>query len=133
MQIWNELFELCAVAATLGEVPVASAVVRGGEIIASAHNEVEAQKNPAAHAEMLAMQRATNILNNKFLNDCDLYVTLQPCSMCLGAIAHFRVRRLYFASYAHQQTPHHYAFETYGGIQETRFTALLSDFFQQKR
>jgi tRNA(adenine34) deaminase len=144
-QIWNELHKLCQKASTIGEVPVAAAVVRSGEIIASAHNEVEMQKNPAAHAEMLAMQRATAIIGNKFLNDCDLYVTLEPCAMCAGAIAHFRVRRLYFAAYdtkagaaesgvalLHHPSCHH-NIEIYGGIQETRFSTLLSDFFRNKR
>jgi|688.fasta_scaffold667352_2 tRNA(adenine34) deaminase len=143
--IWNELHALCQQAARLGEVPVAAAMVRQNEIIAIAHNEVEAQKNPASHAEMLAMQRATAILGNKFLHDCDLYVTLEPCAMCAGAIAHFRVRRLYFAAYDHKagaaesgiallHHPNcHHKCEIYGGIQETRFSTLLSNFFTQKR
>ncbi len=134
-QIWNELHQLCQQAKANGEVPVAAMVVRGGEIIASAHNQVEKLKNPTAHAEMLAMQLAVNILGVKFLDDCDLYVTLEPCAMCAGAISHFRIRRLYFAAYSVKPPLMDLLSNTeiYGGIQETRFADILSDFFANKR
>jgi tRNA(adenine34) deaminase len=143
--IWQQLWQQSNQAMQMGEVPVAAAVVKNQQIIAIAHNEVEAQKNPAAHAEMLALQRASTLLENKFLSDADLYVTLEPCAMCAGAIAHFRIRKLYFGAYdakagavesgigLFQQPTCHHAPEIYGGINELEYSKLLKQFFLSKR
>jgi tRNA(Arg) A34 adenosine deaminase TadA len=143
--IWDRLYVLAKTGQARGEVPVAAAIMRGGEVIALAHNEVERAVNPCAHAEMLVLQAACAQLNTKFLQECDLYVTLEPCAMCAGAIAHSRLRRLYFAAYdvkagavesgvrlLHQPTCHHRP-EIYGGLQEARFAALMTEFFQALR
>jgi tRNA(adenine34) deaminase len=143
--IWQQLLECAQCAIKAGEVPVAAALVLNREIIALAHNEVEMQKNPAAHAEMLVMQKASELLNRKFLDDADLYVTLEPCAMCAGAISHFRIKRLYYGAYDakagavesgvrlfHQPTCHHMP-EIYGGINEIQYSELLKNFFKSKR
>lgn len=88
-------FEEAKAAAEMGEVPVGAVIVREGEIIARAHNEVESQGDPTAHAEMLAIRRATAELGGWKLPGCDMYVTVEPCSMCAGAIVWARIRKLY--------------------------------------
>jgi tRNA(adenine34) deaminase len=143
--VWDKLYEVACQAALKGEVPVAAAIVQAGEIIAIAHNAVELQNNPCAHAEMLVIQEAVVRIQNKYLSECDLYVTLEPCAMCAGAIAHSRLRRLYFGAYdakagavesgiklLYQTSCHHHP-EIIGGVQEQRFSALLVNFFQHKR
>jgi len=83
-------------AAAQGEVPVGAVVVCAGEVIGRAHNQREAQQSPLAHAEILAIQAASSHLRNWRLSECDLYVTLEPCVMCVGAILQARIRRLVF-------------------------------------
>lgn len=81
------------------DVPVGAIVVRNGEIIASAHNEVEKNQNPSAHAELLAIQRASAALGNWRLQDCSLIVTLEPCAMCMGALMLARVSNIFFGAH----------------------------------
>jgi tRNA(adenine34) deaminase len=133
-------------AGTRGEVPVGAVLVGpDGAVIAAAGNAVEAGHDPTAHAEMLALRAGAATLGRKQLDDCDLYVTLEPCPMCAAAIALARVRRLYFGAYdpkgggvEHgprifaQPTCHHRP-EVYGGIDERRAAALLRDFFRERR
>jgi tRNA(Arg) A34 adenosine deaminase TadA len=133
-------------AAARGEVPVGAAVVdSAGAVVAAAGNQVEALGDPAAHAELLALRAAAAALGAARLVDCDLYVTLEPCPMCAGAIALYRVRRLYFAAYDpkggavehgprlfDQPTCHHRP-EIYGGLRESEAAALLQDFFRARR
>ena len=83
----------------LGEVPVGALIVKDGEIIAKSHNLCETQKDATAHAEILAIREASQKLNRWRLDDCDLYVTLEPCAMCSGAIQNARLRRLYFGAF----------------------------------
>ncbi|MGE3771246.1 MAG: nucleoside deaminase [Bdellovibrionales bacterium] len=90
--------ELAQSAAERGEVPVGAVVVKDGVVLATAQNRVERDRDPTAHAEMLAIREATQKLGNKFLNGCDLYVSLEPCAMCAGAIAMARVQRVVFAA-----------------------------------
>lgn len=123
-----------------GEVPVGAVIVEPvtGKIIASCHNLVERNQDPTAHAEMLAIKTACGKLANKYLNGLDLYVTLQPCPMCLQAAAYARIRRIYFAAYdptAPLQLPivSNHLIEIYGGIDEERAKALLNQFFASKR
>lgn len=132
-------------AAEAGEVPVGACVVRAGEIVAVAHNAPRATLDATAHAEMLAIRAACAALGTERLTDCDLYVTLEPCAMCAGAISHARIRRLYYAAadpkggavehgprlFA-QPTCHH-APDVYGGFREQEAAALLRAFFRSRR
>lgn len=141
----EEALELADQAAQKGEIPVGAVVVLGGKIIAKAHNLVETLKDPTAHAEVLALREASRVLNESRLVDCDLYVTLEPCTMCAGAIAHSRVNRLYFGAYDpkggavdhgvrffSQVTCFHRP-EVFGGIDEKKCSSVLLDFFSDKR
>ena len=80
------------------EVPVGAIIVHKGRVIAKAHNQVERLKDPTAHAEMIALTQATNYLGSKWLNDCVMYVTIEPCSMCAGALVLSRMKNLYFGA-----------------------------------
>lgn len=132
-------------AAANGEVPVGAAVVRDGEVVAVAANAPRTLHDPTAHAEMLAIREAARILGRERLEDCDLWVTLEPCAMCAGAIAHARIARLYYGAsdpkggavehgprFFAQSTCHHRP-ETYAGIGEAEAGALLRDFFRERR
>jgi tRNA(Arg) A34 adenosine deaminase TadA len=139
-------FAAAAAAMARGEVPVGAAVVdAAGRVIASAGNQVEALRDPSAHAELLALREAAAALGTVRLGACDLYVTLEPCPMCAAAIALFRVRRLYFGAYDpkgggvehgprifDQPTCNHRP-ECYGGLRETEAAQLLQQFFQMRR
>ena len=128
-----------------GEVPVGAVVVRDGEILAAAGNSPRATHDPTAHAEMLAIRRACAAVGDERLTDCDLYVTLEPCTMCAAAISFARVRRLYFGALDPKggavesgvrffgQTTCHHAPEVYGGLGEAEAAALLRDFFAERR
>lgn len=132
-------------AAQAGEVPVGAAVVCAGEIVAVAANAPRTLRDPTAHAEMLAIREAARILGRERLEDCDLWVTLEPCAMCAGAIAHARIARLYYGAsdpkggavehgprFFAQPTCHHRP-ELYAGIGEAEAGALLRDFFRARR
>ncbi len=128
-----------------GEVPIGAVVVKDGTIIARAGNETRALNDVTAHAEILAIRRASSVLQAERLNGADLYVTLEPCAMCAAAISFARIRRLYYGAedakgggvhhggrfYA-QPTCHH-APDVYAGIAESDSIALLKDFFAEKR
>jgi tRNA(adenine34) deaminase len=134
-------------AALRGEVPVGAVVVEAGSgrVLAVDGNRVEASSDPTAHAELLVLRAAAKVLGAPRLAECDLYVTLEPCAMCAAAIAHARIRRLYFGAYdpkggAVEHGPRIFAQpttlhrpEVYGGIEEVRAGALLRDFFQARR
>lgn len=130
-----------------GEVPIGAVIVDGinGSVVARAGNETRALNDPTAHAEILAIRRAAEALGAERLSGCDLYVTLEPCTMCAAAISFARLRRLYYgaedpkgggvahgARFFAQPTCHHRP-EVYGGIHETAAAALLRDFFATKR
>lgn len=132
-------------AAQRGEVPVGAVLVRDGQIIMAAGNEVEAGCDPTAHAEMLVIRRAAAALGRIRLEECDLYVTLEPCPMCAAAIAQARLRRVYFGAYDPKgggvehgarvfdhPTCHHRP-EIIGGLREQEMAAMLRRFFQGKR
>ena len=132
-------------AAARGEVPVGAAVVRNGQVIAVAANAPRTLHDPTAHAEMLAIREAARILGRDRLEDCDLWVTLEPCAMCAGAIAHARIARLYWGAgdpkggavehgprFFTQATCHHRP-ELYPGIGEAEAGGLLREFFQARR
>lgn len=132
-------------AALLGEVPVGAVIVKDGRILARTGNRVEAQADPTAHAEILALRAAAQALGSPRLEGADLYVTLEPCPMCAAAMAHARIRRLYFAAYdpkgggvdhgakVFDHATCHHRPEVYGGLRETEAAALLKDFFQARR
>lgn len=128
-----------------GEVPVGAVIVRAGTIIATAHNAPRATCDPTAHAEMLAIRTAARNLGRDRLDDCDLWVTLEPCAMCAGAIAQARISRLYYGAedpkggaVAHgprffQQPTCHHRPQVYAGIGERAAAALLREFFAGRR
>ncbi|MBA3675857.1 MAG: nucleoside deaminase [Sphingosinicella sp.] len=132
-------------AALAGEVPVGAVVTRGGEIIASSGNAMRSAFDPTAHAEMVAIRGAAQRLGTSRLDGCDLWVTLEPCAMCAGAIALARIDRLYFAApdpkggaVVHgprlfSQATCHHAPEIYGGIGEGESADLLREFFRARR
>lgn len=137
--------EAAADAATRGEVPVGAVVTCGGTVIATSANAPRSHNDPTAHAEMLAIRAAAAALGRDRLETCDLWVTLEPCAMCAGAIAHARIARLYYGAsdpkggaVAHgprffgQPTCHHRP-EIYDGIGEAEAAALLRAFFRDRR
>lgn len=132
-------------AAARGEVPVGCVVVRDGAVVARAGNRTLADKDPTAHAELLAIRQASATLGTERLTDCDLYVTLEPCTMCAAAMSFARIRRLYFGAadpkggavehgvrFFAAPTCHHRP-EVYSGIGESEAAALLHDFFAVRR
>lgn len=132
-------------AASRGEVPVGCVVVCEGEVIARAGNRTLADKDPTAHAELLAIRAAAKALGSERLTGCDLYVTLEPCAMCAAAMSFARVRRLYFGAadpkggavehggrFFAQATCHHRP-EVYSGINESEAAVLLRKFFAARR
>ena len=138
-------FQEARAAGARGEVPIGAVVVRGGEIIGRAGNESRALNDVTAHAEVLAIRRAAAAMGDERLVDADLYVTLEPCTMCAAAISFARIRRLYYAAqdikgggvengvrFYQQPTCHHIP-EVYSGIRESEAADLLRSFFQQRR
>jgi tRNA(adenine34) deaminase len=132
-------------AAEHGEVPVGCIIVHGSEVIARAGNRTVTDRDPTAHAEIVAIRQAAARLGSERLEDCDLYVTLEPCAMCAGAIAFARVRRLYYGAadpkggavdsgvkFFASPTCHHRP-EVYGGLAEAEASTLLKSFFQERR
>lgn len=137
--------KLAAEAAEAGEAPVGAVIVENGETLAAERNRMRELGDPTAHAEMLAIRAALAKRGSGRLDGCDLYVTLEPCAMCAGAIAHARLRRLYFGAEDQKagavengirlftQPTCHHAPEVIGGIGERQSAQLLRDFFAAKR
>ena len=131
--------------AAVGEVPIGAVVVKDGAVIAAAHNAPRALADPTAHAEILAIRAAAQVLGNERLDHCELWVTLEPCAMCAGAIAHARIARLYYAApdpkggavehgarvFVHDQCLHRP--EVYAGMGEGEAAGLLREFFAARR
>ena len=136
---------LAEAAAADGEAPVGAVVVENGVVLAAERNRMKALGDPTAHAEMLAIRAALAKRGSGRLDGCDLYVTLEPCAMCAGAIAHARLRRVYFAAEdikagavengirLFQQPTCHHSPEVIGGLGASRSEALLRDFFRALR
>lgn len=132
-------------AAALGEAPVGAVVVEGTRILAAERNRMQALGDPTAHAEMLAIRAALKARGTGRLDGCDLYVTLEPCAMCAGAIAHARLRRVYFAAEdikagavengvrLFEQPSCHHRPEIIGGLSAARAEAMLVEFFRKLR
>ncbi len=137
--------EQARLAAKRGEVPVGAVVSKDGAVIASAGNQTRELNDPTAHAEVLAIREAAAMLRSERLTDCDLYVTLEPCAMCAGAISFARIGRLYYAASDPKgggvehggrlfaQATCHHAPEVYSGINEIEASELLREFFKAKR
>ena len=138
-------FAEARVAGLVGEVPIGCVVVCDGKVIARASNRTVADKDPTAHAEMLALREAAQKLGSERLAGCDLYVTLEPCTMCAAAMSLARIRRLYYGAvdakggavesgvrFFDQPTCHHKP-EIYGGIGEVRSATMLKEFFAARR
>jgi tRNA(adenine34) deaminase len=128
-----------------GEIPVGCVIVHGGAVIARAGNRTLTERDPTAHAEIIAIRAAAMALGSERLTECDLYVTLEPCAMCAGAIAFARIRRLYYGAadpkggavdngvkFFAAPSCHHRP-EVYGGLAEAEASALLKHFFQARR
>ncbi len=137
--------DLAKTALTVGEVPVGAVVVQSGKIIGRGHNRTRIDHDPTAHAEIVAIREATRFLGNDRLEDCDLWVTLEPCTMCAGAIAHARIGRLYYGAgdakggavdsgvrFFNAPTCHHHP-EVYAGMDEEISAELLKEFFRSRR
>jgi len=132
-------------AAALGEVPVGAVIVRDGAVLASAHNSPRGLCDPTAHAEVLAIRAAARALGSERLEGCELWVTLEPCAMCAGAIVHARIARVYYAAsdpkggavehgarvFDQPQCLHRP--DVYAGMGETRAAELLRGFFRARR
>ena len=137
--------ELAQQAADRGEVPVGAVVVRNGEIIGQGHNQPIASHDPTAHAEIMAMRDASKNLSNYRLTGCDIYVTIEPCTMCVGAMVHARIRQIFFGALEPRAGAltsqlqlmedghfnHSILWE--GGILADQCATVLRDFFRQKR
>ena len=128
-----------------GEVPVGAVIVRDGEVLSRAGNRTLADRDPTAHAEMIAIREAASKVGSERLDRCDLYVTLEPCAMCAGAVAFARIRRLYYGAidpkggavdngvkFFASSTCHHRP-EIYGGLAEAEASSLLKKFFKERR
>ncbi len=141
----QEALKLALTAFEKDEVPIGCVITHKNKIISRAHNQVEMLKDPTAHAEMISITQATNFLSAKWLQDCTLYVTIEPCSMCAGALVLARVKRICFGAgdpktgacgsvvnIAHHQKLNH-RIEIEKGVLEQECGGLLSDFFKKKR
>jgi tRNA(adenine34) deaminase len=141
----DQALALARAAATAGEVPVGAIVVKDGQIIGRGANRPLADHDPTAHAEIIALRAAAASLGTDRLTGCDLWVTLEPCAMCAGAIAHARIARLYYGAddakggaVAHgpklfEQSTIHHRPEIYAGIGGEEAATLLKEFFAARR
>lgn len=141
----SRAFDAARAAQARGEAPIGAALVRDGAVLAVAGNRTIADRDPTAHAEILAIRAAARALGSERLVGCDLYVTLEPCAMCAAAISFARIRRLYYAAsdpkggavehgprFFTQPTCHH-APEVYDGIRASESSEMLKEFFRERR
>jgi len=127
------------------EVPVGAIIILDNKIISSGYNQCVTKNDPTAHAEILAIKRAESLLKNYRLNNCEIYTTLEPCSMCYGAIIHARIRKITFGAYdpktgvcgscmdLSQSQCYNHKPEIIGGVMESECSEILKSFFQIKR
>jgi tRNA(adenine34) deaminase len=139
-----EAIKRAKVAARYGEVPIGCVIVKDGEVIASGRNMREKKNNALLHAEIVAIDKACKKLGRWRLHDCTLYVTLEPCAMCTGALINSRMQRVVFGAFDAKAgslgsvidlnvLPYNHKFECIGGILEEKCATLLSDFFKKLR
>ncbi len=144
--MFETLLSLARAAADAGEVPIAAAVVAAdGTVLATAHNAVEALGDATAHAELLAIRAACEARQSKYLEDCTLYVTLEPCAMCAQAASLTKIKKIIYGAYdpkgggvehgarVFSHPTCHHAPEVIGGVRQAECGALLRDFFQARR
>lgn len=140
----RKALEQARIAESMGEVPVGAVVVKDGEIVSGAYNTRETEKNAVAHAEMSAINAACKRLGGWRLHECDLYVTLEPCPMCAGAIINSRIKNLYFGAYDKKagcagtvvdifSLGFNHKPNVIGGVLEKECASVLSDFFAKLR
>ena len=141
----QEAVKQARIAAEKDEVPVGAVITHENRIIARAYNQIEALKDPTAHAEMIAITQATNSLASKWLPKCRMYVTVEPCSMCAGALVLARIGKLFYGTSDPKtgacgsvvniaQHPHlNHRIEVYKGLLEEECGQLLREFFKKKR
>ncbi len=132
-------------AADSGEVPIGAVIVKDGQVVAVAHNAPRGTCDPTAHAEVLAIRAAAQALGQERLDGCDLWVTLEPCAMCAGAIVHARIGRVYYAASdpkggavehgarVFEQPTCLHRHEVYAGLREAEAAEMLRDFFRARR
>jgi tRNA(adenine34) deaminase len=145
MNFMKQALKQAEIAFAQDEIPVGAVLVENGKVIASSHNQNISLDDPTAHAEILVLRKAAKIKNSARLDDCDLYVTLEPCAMCAAAISLARVKRVYYAAsdkkfgavengvkFFHSTSCHHRP-EIYSEINEEESKKLLQDFFKSKR
>lgn len=137
--------ELAKESAKLDEVPVGCVIVKNGMIISESGNKKESENNAIAHAEIVALTKATKVLNNWWLEDCELYVTLEPCTMCFGAMINSRIKALYFGAYdpktgvcgsmmdLTKDGLYNHKIEVSGGYLKDDCGKILSGYFKAKR
>ena len=136
--------EEAEIASLNGDVPVGAVIVKDGEILAKAHNRREVDKNALSHAEVCAISRANELLGSWHLDGCELYVNLEPCPMCAGAIINSRIKRVVYGACDARagacgslinlnHYPFNHKFEVVGGVLEQECSKLLSDFFKDRR
>jgi tRNA(adenine34) deaminase len=143
-EFMQQAIELAKISATEGEVPVGAVIVKNGKIIATGRNRRELGKNALYHAEIEAIDNACKALHGWRLWQCDLYVTLEPCPMCAGAIINSRIKTVYFGAYDNKAgsfgtvanfnaLPYNHKPEILGGIMQNECAQLLTDFFKNLR
>ncbi len=137
--------DLAKEGALIDEVPVGAVIVKNGEVIAKAHNHKEQENNAICHAEIVALSKATKTIGNWWLENCEMYVTLEPCPMCAGAMINSRIKALYFGAYDEKSGAagskinlfesglFNHDIEVSGGYMRDECASLLSDFFKNKR
>lgn len=138
--------ELAKLSLDSGDVPVGAVVVKDGAVIGEGYNKREKDNDPTAHAEIIAIKEAAKALGSWRLDDCEIYVTLEPCPMCAGAIINSRIKRVVFGAYEPKtgscsadsvvnlfNLPFNHTPEVYGGICEKGCAELLTEFFKEKR
>jgi len=137
--------ELSQSAADYGEVPVGAVIVYDGEIVGEGYNQPISSCDPTAHAEVVAMRQACATLNNYRLTGCELYVTIEPCTMCVGAMVHARIKRVIFGALEPragalqsqfqlmENSPYNHSIVWDSGVLAEQCAAMMADFFRQKR
>ncbi len=139
--VWHIALQKAQEAFDQNEVPVGAVIVKNGSVIAAASNRCERAKDPTQHAELVAIQEALRLTGDMYLSDCTLYVTLEPCCMCAGAIDLVGIRKVYFGAYDPKmgEIDHNHKvwdgkkIEVYGGFFEKEYSNLLKRFFKKLR
>ncbi len=140
----EKALELAKYAKTQNEVPVGAIIVQKGVIIGSGYNQMIKMQDPTAHAEILAIKEASSKLKNYRLQDCDLYTTIEPCLMCMGAILHSRIKKIYFGVYDEKfgaifsrtkvlEHGYNHKIELESGVLKKECKEIIQSFFQEKR